>query len=254
MSKFADQIADLMQGGDRIVTQYMHVWNGVMTRDAIERVAAQEILDNSKIGIESRMDGRGRIRPSNLGNECARLHVLSWMGMPQKIGDRSLMDDGTQRHYYWQKVGLSAGFLSDIEVKVQIPYLEIRGSMDGLMVDGTVFEFKETGPALYDKVIKDKMPSPGHLLQVHAYMKAADTKRASIVYEKRSYQVQWHEFRVDFDDDIFNTLIGRIAPALDGMAHGELPPMLEECLGLSGPTFSRCRFHEVCPSATFSAS
>ena len=41
------------------------------------------------------------------------------------------MDDGTQRHYYWQKVGLSAGFLKEIEVKVGDPALDIKGSLDG---------------------------------------------------------------------------------------------------------------------------
>lgn len=251
MSKFSDQVADLMQGGDRLVTQYMHDWDGTMTEAAIIRVANQEILDNSQTGVNTRHNGTGRIRPSNLGQKCARLHTLSWLGYPQVIGDRSLMDDGSQRHYYWQKVGLSAGFLTDIEVKVAIPYLGVKGSMDGRMVDGSVFEFKETGPRIYDKVMATRQPTHNHLLQVHAYMKALDTKKASLVYEKRSYQVEWHEFRVEWDQAIYEALVDRIAPVVDATVIGELPPMLEECLSLSGHTFTHCRFHDVCPSAEY---
>lgn len=249
--KFADQVADLLQGNDNIVTKYMYDWDGVMTPEAIRKVAELEVRDNSQEGQEAKASGQGRIRPSNLGERCARLHALSWLGYPKIIGDDSLMKDGIQRHYFWQKVGLSAGFLTDIEVKVRVPNLEIYGSMDGALVDGTVFEFKTTGPTLYDQHIANRAPAFEHLLQVHAYMAATDTKKASIVYEKRSYKVEWREFRVEWDSGVWNTLLERISPVIDAIDQRELPPMLEECLDHSGYVFDRCRFHEVCPSAKF---
>jgi len=247
MSKFTDQVADLLMGGDRPVTQAMHDWDGVMTETAVMRVAAQEIKDNSP--HTNRSDGRGRIRPSNLNSMCARLHVFSWMGAPNEKGDTTLMDDGTQRHYYWQKAGLSAGFLSDIETKVEVPELGIRGGLDGLMPDGSVFEFKVTGPRLFEQRMAAREPTRSHLRQVHAYMKAAGTDKASIVYERRSYTVDWHEFRVTFDPAVYRELQELALPVLDAVDHGVLPPMIPECVPLSGPTFTGCGYHHICPSA-----
>lgn len=248
---FADQVADLLTGSDRIVTQYMHDWDGVMTEAAIQRVANVEKRDNSPLGIQARQSGAGRIRPSNLHDPCARLHALCWVGAPNDVGDTTLMDDGTQRHYYWQKVGLSAGFLEEIEVPVSIQELSISGSIDGLMVDGSIFEFKHTGPALYDRHIKARQPSMDHLMQTHAYMRALGVKKASVVYEKRSYGVTWHEFRIDWDQSIYDALVRRTLPVLDAVEAKVLPPMLKVCEGLSGPTYKGCDYRAVCPSATF---
>jgi hypothetical protein len=249
MSRFTDQVADLLQGGDRPVTRAMHDWDGRMTEFAIVRVANQEIMDNHP-DID-RSDGRGRIRPSNLSSSCQRLHALSWLGAPKERGDTSLMDDGSQRHYYWQKVGLSAGFLTDIEVPISAPALFLSGRVDGLMPDGSVFEFKHTGPKLYEQRIAAREPTRAHLLQVHAYMHALGTDRASVVYERRSYGVEWHEFRVKWDPAIFRELQALVVPVIDAVGSKTLPQMQEPCQSLAGPTFSNCGYHHVCPSAQF---
>jgi hypothetical protein len=252
MSKFEDQINDLLTGGDRLVTRHMADWDGVMTPSAIMQVANQEIIDNSDAYDAS--DGRGRIRPSNLASPCTRLHVLSWLGAPNHLGDETLMEDGTQQHYVWQKKGLSSGFLRDIEVPIEVPSLGIRGRLDGLMVDGSVFEFKETGPKLYEQRLIAKEPTHAHLLQVHAYMKGLGVDRASVVYESRSYGVQWHEFRVQFDPEIWKELKALCWPVLEATENGVMPPMRHECTELSGPIFKKCGYNAVCPSAEFSTT
>ena len=252
MSKFTDQVADLLMGGDKPVTQAMHDWDGVLDSWAIMRVASQEILDNAE--ATDRSDGRGRIRPSNLSSPCARLHAFSWLGAPNDLGNTSLMDDGTQRHYYWQKVGLSAGFLKDIETKVEVESLGIKGSIDGLMTDGSIFELKVTGPKLYEQRIAAREPTHSHLLQVHAYMKAMEVDRASIVYERRSYSVDWHEFRVQFDPEIWKELKELAYPVLEAIEQRELPPMLPICEGLSSNTFKNCGYRAICTSAHFTTS
>ena len=252
MSKFTDQVADLLMGGDKPVTQAMHDWDGRMTPQAIWRVAEQEAKDNDP--RTDRSDGKGRIRPSNLDSLCARLHTFSWLGAPKLRGNTTLMDDGTQRHYYWQKIGLSAGFLKEIEVSVHVDELSLKGSIDGLMPDGSVFEFKHTGPKLYEQRIAAREPTHSHLLQVHAYMKAMEVDRASIVYERRSYSVDWHEFRVQFDPEIWKELKELAYPVLEAIEQRELPPMLPICEGLSSNTFKNCGYRAICPSAHFTTS
>jgi len=252
VSKFTDQVADLLMGGDKPVTQAMHDWDGRMTPQAIWRVAEQEAKDNDP--RTDRSDGKGRIRPSNLDSLCARLHTFSWLGAPKLRGNTTLMDDGTQRHYYWQKIGLSAGFLKEIEVSVHVDELSLKGSIDGLMPDGSVFEFKHTGPKLYEQRIAAREPTRAHLRQVHAYMKALGTTKASIVYERRSYGVEWHEFRVTFDPAIYQELLDLTQPIHEAMFYETLPEMLPECVPMTGKTFKGCDYHPICPSAQFTTT
>ena len=249
--KFADQIEDLLRGADRIVTDAMHDWDGVMTKEAILRVAQQEIADNTVAGDLEKSSGLDRIRPSLIGR-CQRMQALSMLDYPQTPwppGTLALMEDGTQRGYVWQKRGLSAGFLVDIETPVYLPDLKIAGKIDGLMVDDSVFECKVVNSKIYNTALKDKSPMYKHLMQVHGYMAATGADKASILYEQRGFDVTWHEYRITWDEDIYQDLVATCVGITNRINRGELPPMLEVCEPQSGYTFNSCSFHKVCPSA-----
>jgi hypothetical protein len=250
--KFADQLTDLLEGADKVVTKAMHQWDGVMTKEAILRVAEQEINDNSVAGDLEKSSGLDRIRPSLIGR-CQRMQALSMLDYPQlpwPAGTLALMEDGTQRGYVWQKRGLSAGFLVDIETYVELPELHIGGRIDGLMVDDSIFECKVVNSNIYNQAIKDKAPMYKHLMQVHGYMAARGTNKASVLYEQRGFDVTWHEYRITWDEAIWDDLVATCRGILTRVDRGELPPMLEVCEPRSGYTFTSCSFHAVCPSAT----
>lgn len=247
------------------VTRAMHHWDGTLTEEAVRRVHELELRDIAG----DRSDGSGRFRGSLLGN-CERMQMLShvgYIGDPPSEEGLAMMNDGTQRHYWWQKVGLSAGFLLAIESKAFFEEYHFGGQLDGEGEDehGTYgFELKSTNPVKYNQAKSDWGVSPeewtwvaanGKLLTKHAcqvggYFKARpDLERFSVVYEKRDFRVEWFEVVVTREDvmDVTEEMFARL---LEWKAAATLPPQLEnypndkQCLYW-------CSFKRICPSATF---
>jgi hypothetical protein len=267
------------RGTGKPITTAVNAWraNGaIYDPRAVERV--QEVMRHDLL-TDHRSSSEGRIRPSMLGKECRRLHALSYAGF-DKVGfsDKSLgfMESGTWGHYQWQAMLLSAwyqgfGGITDIEVPVVYEPWKLSGSMDGKQPDGSIFELKTSG---YYKYYGGKYavgmanataPDLGNLEQVMGYMKAHDTEWASIVYLSRDNNLDFTEFRVPFDQAIFNAKDASMRQTIDYVERGELPPMLEGCRrvfigdtidGVSKAkkqdwesVFDNCDFHHVCPKA-----
>jgi len=248
------------------VVRAMRDWDGTLTRDAVMRVHELELVDITG----DRRSGEGRFRGSLLGN-CLRMQMLSHVGY---LGDEpdpeglAMMNDGTQRHYWWQKVGLSAGFLTEVERKAWYEPYYFGGQLDGVGIDYQGrpygFELKTTNPTKfaknkrdngvtpeeYTKVIKTGKVLTKHAIQVGGYFKACpDLEYFSVVYEQRSYKVEWFEVVVSREDveDITEDMFGTL---LDYKAAGQLPPQLE-----TYPNDNQCKlwcaFSRICPSAQF---
>ncbi len=246
------------------VTRAMANWDGNLTADAVRAVHELELRDLEM----DRSSGEGRFRGSLLGN-CERMQMLSFVGY---LGDEptpeglAMMNDGTQRHYWWQKVGLSAGFLTSIEEKAWYePYL-FGGQLDGEGEDehGTYgFELKSTNPTKYRKhkdagftteeythVTKTKKVLTKHACQVGGYFKARpDLERFCIVYEKRDYRVEWFEVVVTREDvmDVTEAVFDRLLTFKEAE---QLPPMLPD-YPKANQCSLWCDYTRICPSATF---
>lgn len=236
------------------ITKALVRWDGVITESAVKRVNEQRLKDLSG----DRSDGEGRFRGSLLGS-CHRQQMLSYrgyIGEDAKTTSREIMRDGTYRHYFWQEVGLSAGFLLEIEHYVTYEPWHFGGQLDGLMspveefggVGG--FELKTTNEATYAQVLSNKKPLEKHLKQIGAYCEAANLDWFSVVYESRSYKVDWVEYVVFYDDELKALTRNNIEALLDYERHELLPPMLpgypsiKECK-------SWCSFDKICPHAKF---
>ena len=235
------------------VTFGMSKWreNGsVITEEALNRlleVITKDSLDNS------RTSGKGRIRPSLIGDTCERKHLFSYMGIPQKEKEDSsqdVMDAGTWGHYRWQLAGLSQGWLKDIEIQLSYEPWILRGAMDGLISDNSGFELKTTNSHKFAEIVKANTPVLAHLMQTHAYMRALDLSHFSIVYENRNTAV-WKEFRIarmpEIDerlDDLMSSLHGHID-------NQTLPEMLSGCIKQTGKSYEFCDWSAVCPKVTW---
>jgi hypothetical protein len=174
-------------------------------------------------------------------------------------GSRELMNTGTQLHYYYQLAGLSAGWLAAAEVPITNDLWMLRGSMDGLLADGTGLEIKTTGSHIYSKMEQRRKThvaqghdewraaSLAHLWQVHMYMEAADLDKFSIVYIDRGYPSRFTELRVPRDEAIMADVDQALTALVEHINGGVLPPMLEDCQMQKGPTYEGCQFRESCP-------
>jgi hypothetical protein len=233
------------------ITQAIARWDGQLTVEAVERVHQLKLTDMNG----DRSDGTGRLRGSLLGS-CPRMQIMSYRGYlgadPDEVG-ADLMKDGTYRHYLWQEVGLSSGFLADIETKVKIPKWLFGGQLDGLMAPCDLpgkggFELKVTKWDYYKLVKASGAPLHKHEMQYGAYMMALDLDWFSVVYELRSNRIEWQEFVVHNTPDLRRRVEANFGSLLGFIDREELPqvkpdyPKDKECAYW-------CGYTAICPSA-----
>ena len=236
------------------VTRGMSQWRTAgspITQEAWEKVSSvieKESFDNSRVS------GKGRIRPSLIGDTCPRKHMLSYLGIDKATpsdGSFDVMSAGTWGHYRWQLAGLSQGWLKDIEVQVSYEPWKIQGAMDGIIFDNSVFELKTTSGFKFKSILENNIPVTAHLMQTHAYMKALDLTHFSIVYENRDNAV-WKEFRIErmqnIDDDLENLML-QLQESIDLK---ELPQILPSCAKRTGSAYNYCDWRDTCRNAVWS--
>ena len=100
---------------------------------------------------------QGRLSPSSIGTDCERELLFAYAQAPQsprKPREQEVMDAGTMEHIRMQMVGLSAGYLDDVEIFVHEPSLRCGGSADGRGDDRSLWELKNTAGHLFDPIAK----------------------------------------------------------------------------------------------------
>ncbi len=210
------------------------------TEAAVERVL--EVMHHDFLTAD-RGDGKGRVRASMLNDPCLRKQQLSFIGeraAPPPRTLQSIFDIGTFAHYRWQLAGLSAGWLTDIEVPVMTEY-GAGGALDGVTSRNEPFEFKTANSATYRKVLKHG-PLAGHILQVHPYMQARGFTQARIMYEDKSWDGSFSEFVVKFDQETAD----KVQQMCEMVTGDEQLPPVSACVTRSGELFRGCAFTEAC--------
>lgn len=265
------------------ITAAVNAWrnNGsIYTKWAVDKV--QEAMRHDLLS-NHRSQSEGRMRPSSIANDCRRFHALQFAGfekLPFSEVSIGYMDAGTWAHYQWQAMLLSAydlgyGGIVDIEVSVEYEPWKLRGSMDGQQPDNSIFELKTVGsfkwkgwPAKGVVGIKDmKEPPLNYVQQVVGYMACTGAKEASVVCVSRDNNNDFKEFRIEWDQAVFESLDHQFRTTMVMIEAGELPPMLTSCERVvSGDLFDdvskskkadwealfdKCEFHHICPKAVF---
>lgn len=268
------------RGAEFPITAAINAWrnNGsIYTKGAVDKI--QEAMRHDLLS-DHRSQSTGRMRPSSISNECRRFHALQFAGfekLPFSEVSIGYMDAGTWAHYQWQAMLLSAyeqgfGGLAEIEVIVNYEPWKLRGSMDGQGNCG-IFELKTVGsfkwkgwPSKGIAGIKDmKEPPLNYVQQVVGYMASSGLKEASVVCVSRDNNNDFKEFRIQWDQAVFDALDHQFTNTMKAINRGELPPMQASCERVvsgdlfDGVTktkksewealFDRCEFHHVCPKA-----
>lgn len=190
---------------------------------------------------------RMRFRSSSTGM-CARKRIFSAIGVPEadRIDSKlsNIFHTGNMLHLKWQLAGLTEGWLKEAEVAADNPNINFGGTLDGILHDGSGFEFK----SINDRGFADTWanPKPVHVRQVHAYMYLRkDISAFSIIYENKNTG-EWREFRVQRDDSIIREIDREVGQLNTAFEARKLPPVLADCKNQTGSTYRNCPFKDMC--------
>lgn len=141
------------------------------TQPESERVYSQAALDHMVKALSGgyKVERAGRLSPSAVGTDCERELLFAFLQAPQSTIRRahsvSKMDAGTFEHIRHQMIGLSAGYLTAVEIFVHDPDLRCGGSADGRGDDGSLFELKNTASHLFVPITKGPEYLEGQILR-----------------------------------------------------------------------------------------
>lgn len=189
-------------------------------------------------------------RSSSVGS-CERRQVYRGVGTEEKkIIDGKLANifhTGNFLHLKWQMAGITAGWLVEAEVSADREDLNFGGTLDGIISDGSGFEFKTINARGFAQV--DSFgPKFDHIGQVHAYMLLIpEITEFSIVYENKD-NGEWKEWRVQKDQEILDTISKSITNLNKFVANKELPQIKSKCLEKEGFEYRGCPFRDRCLS------
>lgn len=186
-------------------------------------------------------------RSSGVGT-CARRRMFAAAGVAEERSVEpklaNIFHTGQFLHLKWQMAGLTEGWLKEAEVVADDPALQFGGTLDGILHDGSGFEFKTINSRSHNFTWKD--PKPEHVRQVHAYMYLRrDIERFSIIYENKD-TAEWREMRVEKDPRLIKDIDREVGLLQQSYEERKLPPVLDECKGKAGTKYRQCPFREIC--------
>lgn len=216
--------------------------NPVYSKDALEFAARA-------LSGDFQFRKRELFRSSSTGM-CERRRIFAAMGVaePERIDAKlaNIFQTGNMLHLKWQLAGLTEGWLADAEIAVDHPDLRFSGTLDGILHDGSGFEFKTINS--YGHTFTWKEPKPLHVRQVHAYMVLKpEIEQFSVIYENKD-TAEWREMRVQRDPVIYRSVQRELHNLNEMYDERKLPDPLDECRTRTGSTYRNCPFHEVCLS------
>lgn len=203
-------------------------------------------------------EGRPRMAgwsPSGFGS-CPRRQQFTYLGFKQAPHDDKTMNifaNGDYVHLRHQIFGLAGGYITDCEVGVELPELQLKGTMDGILANGDGLELKSINSWGFGQV-NSFGPKPAHILQCQAYMLAApQIPRFRVIYENKDTQ-QLREFVVERSDVSQDETREQLLRLIDSVEEKTFFPMLDECVQERGYVFESCQYRHVCEGAKWPES
>lgn len=224
------------------------------TPEAIQR--GIEVLSN-----RHKVKRSERFSASGLGM-CPRRQLFSFAGYPQEptnLDSSDLMRSGTAAHFWIMLEGLSAGWLIEAEVFYRDEHYRVGGTLDGIISDASIWEYKSVASTVYDRVttkkgsqfaVGDKTPEVGpkyeHELQLEAYELLTGMPLKSLFYQNRNFG-QYYEYRLGPNGERQEQLTKLLTKLNSHENDNTLPPMLDVCESRSGDIYNQCPYRVACP-------
>lgn len=221
------------------VERFLSNWNGQFSKETLEVIL--------ELAARPPRDRVGSFSASNLG-KCMRQQALAYQGQPEEVVanpiQTSLFHDGSWRHLRWQGIFLEMGLVARdawsgylLEVPVEIPELEVRGTLDVILnLEGErwIVDIKGANPFSFSKAERGEV-NQGYRWQLQTYMRAIQIPRAMLWYEDKSTQ-ELHEIVITSSDKEAQEVWARMRGLKRFRDLRRLPPQLP-----GFPTELECR-------------
>ena len=244
----ASTLTKLVKARDLPITMRMERW---LSLPDYQRPFSPEALEHAQKALSGQIGGkRSRKTPyrsSGTGTCSRKRHFQAEDVVKREMTDSHLHNifaTGDYLHLKWQMMGLTEGWLTAAEIPVQTEDGLLSGTMDGLIWDDSILEFKSINDNGFKNVVAFGAKEL-HLKQTHAYMLCADKDKASIVYENKNDQ-DWIELRVYRDEKIIELIENEIDELNDQYNNEELKEPLSDCQMKTGSIYRDCPFRDVC--------
>ena len=243
------KITEMIKGATKPITMRHEKWLSDNPNPKYSKKALEFAAKVLKSDVGGNRERKSLFRSSAAGS-CARKQVFSAQG----IKGRNTIDSdlanifatGNFLHLKWQMAGLTEGWLAVAELPVESKEYSFGGTLDGVIDDGSLFEFKSINPRGFSQVC-EWGPRHDHILQAHGYMWLANLPAVSFVYEDKG-SGEWREFRVQRDELIIDAVIGMVDDMENHLAKETLPAPLPDCVKKNGYVYRHCPFNETCLS------
>jgi len=240
-------LKEMLRGADLPVTPRHEKWlsENPSPEYSKEALAFASSVLRSDVGGNRRRSTH--FRASSLGS-CERKQMFS----ANKIKGINYIDSdlsnifatGNFMHLKWQMAGLTEGWLSVAEFPVESKIWSFGGTLDGILYDGSLFEYKSINPRGFSNVC-EYGPKKDHILQAHGYMHLANLPAVSFVYEDKG-SGDWREFRMERDREKEDEILGIIERLSTHYVEETYPEPLKKCLDKEGYVYRQCAFRDVC--------
>lgn len=157
----------------------------------------------------------------------------------------SVLLNGQFVHLRLQMAGISAGYIAEAEANIPENKWGIKGTMDGIHIDGSVIEYKSQNSFGFSRIMKDNKPKEEHRFQVGAYLLTTGREKAYIVYENKDNQ-EIREFTVRMTEDLALEVESRIKKLSMLSNMKELIEPLDSCMEKKGWEYNYCGYKNEC--------
>ena len=238
---------DLIRDEELVISVRQERWleenpNPVYSDEALK--FAQDVL-SSDVGGNRK---RGNKFRSSAQGSCERRQIYKAENRDgiNSIGAKlsNIFATGNFMHLKWQMQGLTEGWLLEVEVPAENDLYNFGGTLDGILYDNSLFEFKSINDRGYNQVY-NYGPKKDHIRQANGYMWLKDLPSVSFVYENKATG-DWREYRLDRDENIIMDIVTSLDTMQTHIEEHTLPEPLQTCIDKQGYVYRQCPYRKFC--------
>lgn len=210
-----------------------------------------EAIDFGKSALEAQAyqrDRSGSFSASSV-DSCKRRQQFTYLGLPEMEPSpktASIFHNGTFMHIRWQMAGITEGWLTAPEVAIPENDLWLKGTMDGVLYEGSIVEFKSINSFGFSQVATFG-PTESHLSQGATYSYATGGKKVVFIYEDKNTQ-EYREFVREPEQLPMKAIQDKAGELWGSIDAKELYEPLGGCMDGTGYQYTGCPFRDRCLS------